>query len=75
VVVDLGLRREAFGIVAGLAAIDPIPNLVVIRGSADPSAGFASVVAEPAHAKRTVALESLLLNVLRAKQATAAAKK
>ena len=75
VVVDLNLRREGYGIVAGLAALDPIPNLVVIRGSADPSAGFASVVAEPKHAARTVALESLLLNVLRAKQAPTAAKK
>jgi hypothetical protein len=75
VVVDLNLRREGYGIVARLAAIDPIPNLVVIRGSADPSAGFASVVAEPAHAARTVALESLLLNVLRAKHAPGAAKK
>jgi hypothetical protein len=33
------------------------------------------VVAEPAHAARTVALESLLLNVLRAKQAPAIEKK
>ena len=75
VVVDLNLRREGYGIVARLAALDPIPNLVVIRGSADPSAGFASVVAEPAHAARTVALESLLLNVLRAKQAPGAGAK
>jgi CheY-like chemotaxis protein len=67
VVLDMELPgRDGAGIVAQLSAIEPIPALVFIVGTADSAQSLAAVLADPAHAPRAVPLPSLLATALAA---------
>lgn len=74
VVVDLGLPRDGYSIVANLSGIEPVPNLVLIRGRVDPAAGFGTALNELAVRQRVIPRERLLTNVLRANEGGAAEK-
>jgi CheY-like chemotaxis protein len=60
-VVELGLPpRAGYGIVAQLAACDPVPHAVLVAGEDDPAAGFAAALGHPMHGPRMLPLGRLL---------------
>src|SRR5207244_11559609 len=65
VVVDLALpRRDGYGIVARLAALDPSPGVILVPGPDDAAAAFAAALADPVHAGGALRLGQLLAAVL-----------
>ena len=65
VVVDLALpRRDGYGIVARLAALDPPPSAILVPGPDDAPAAFSAVLADPVHARGALRLGQLLGAVL-----------
>jgi PleD family two-component response regulator len=76
VVVELGLpRRDGYGIVAQLSAVDPVPNALIVPAREEPSIGFTAVLSDPAHATRTIMLAELLTRSLARSEATPAERK
>jgi len=65
VVVDLALpRRDGYGIVARLAALDPPPSAILVPGPDDAPAAFAAVLADPVYSGGALRLGQLLGAVL-----------
>ncbi len=65
VVVDLALpRRDGYGIVARLAALDPPPSAILVPGPDDAPAAFSAVLADPVHSRGALQLGQLLGAVL-----------
>jgi CheY-like chemotaxis protein len=65
VVVDLALpRRDGFGIISRLAALDPPPTAVVLSVADDMQAGFAGVLADPMHSGRMLSLRQVLAQLV-----------
>jgi CheY-like chemotaxis protein len=65
VVVDLALpRRDGYGIISRIAGLDAPPSTVIIAAADDASAGFASALADPAHAVRMLSLRQVLAALL-----------
>ena len=61
VIVDLDLPRgEAFTLVAQLALVREPPMAILVPGSTDPCAGFATVLADGVYAERIVPLRRML---------------
>jgi hypothetical protein len=65
VLVDLELSRPGCALVADLAALDPLPAVVLVPGGEDPAEAFAATLADPHRAERALPLERVLANVLR----------
>lgn len=66
VIVDLGLARLAgYAFVSDLAALEPVPTIVLItRDGEDAAAAFASMLGDPARRTRAVALRQLVRTIL-----------
>src|SRR5213596_1170553 len=65
VVVDLALpRRDGYGIVARLAALDPPPSAILVPGPDDAAVAFSAVLADPVHSGGALRLGQLLGAVL-----------
>jgi len=65
VVVDLALpRRDGYGIVARLAALDPPPSAILVPGPDDAAVAFAAALADSASAGGALQLGQLLAAVL-----------
>ncbi len=76
VVIDLELpRRDGYTIAVRLAAVDPIPSMVLIPSGEDPAAGFAALLSDRAVAGRLVPLAHLLATTIARSEATPAERK
>jgi hypothetical protein len=67
VIVDLDLPpRAGYGVVAGLAAAEPVPIMVLIAGRGDAASGFGAALTDPANAAKTVPRRGLIEQMQRA---------
>ncbi len=74
VVIDLDLPRQAgYGILARLAAADPVPCAVIVPGKDDATDAFAATLAQPGMSDLAVPRDRLLANAIGRQEAYAAA--
>jgi hypothetical protein len=63
-VVDLDLpQRDGYGIVAKLAAMSPVPTMVLVQGVEDSGGRFAALLTDPSHRERMTKREQMLSTV------------
>ncbi len=63
-VVDLDLpQRDGYGIVAKLAAMSPVPTMLLVQGVEEAGARFAALLVDPSHRERMTGRDKVLATV------------